>query len=64
MLFILTYFHMYWKNIVSQAIYTDIVENKIKKAQTKKAKCKLAQRIKRAAHLPIKLGPQTHVAVL
>jgi hypothetical protein len=57
MLLILTYFHMYWRNIVLRDIYMKHKEMESKCA-TRKAQNK---QIRRRAHLTIQSGPNTSV---
>jgi hypothetical protein len=59
MLLILTYFHIYWRNIVSQDIYMKHMEMESKCA-TRKAQNK---QIKRRAHLTIQSGPRIDIEV-
>jgi hypothetical protein len=59
MLLLLTYFHMYWRNIVLQDIYMKLMEME-SKCTTRKAQNK---QIKRRAHLTIQSGPSIDMEV-
>jgi hypothetical protein len=54
---ILTYFHLYWKIIIVQDTYTNMVE----KVTKIRYPIKRRREIRREAHLPCKSGPSTGV---